>query len=97
MKIGGKEYKVGQHIRVVSAKSVLHYVHGMTGDVAEEMEGLTGIIIAPNSAFPHAVASIKVDEPYARLYHNGMTRLFEDDEIELVDEEEEAWKNAYEK
>lgn len=95
MKIGGKEYEIGQHIRVISAKSVLHYVHGVTGHVEKEMAGLTGIIVAPNTAFPHAVASIKVDEPYAKLYRNGMTRLFEDDEIELVDEEEEAWMNIY--
>ena len=95
MKIGGKEFEVGQHIRVVSAKSVLHYNYGMTGDVNDEMAGLTGVIVAPNTAFPYAVASIKVDEPYTKHYHNGMTRLFEDDEIELVDEEEEAWKNAY--
>jgi len=88
MKIGGKEYEIGQHIRVISAKSVLHYVHGMTGNVDEKMAGLTGIIVAQNTAFPHAVANIKLDEPYAEHYKNGMTRLFEDDEIELEEEED---------
>jgi hypothetical protein len=39
MQIGGKEYKVGQRIRIINAKSVLHYRYGMAGDCNEDMTG----------------------------------------------------------
>mgnify|MGYP001755500344 CR=1 FL=1 len=32
MLIGGKEYKTGQRIKVINAKSILHYKYGMTRD-----------------------------------------------------------------
>lgn len=31
MLIGGKEYKTGQRIKIINAKSILHYKYGMTG------------------------------------------------------------------
>ena len=46
MQIGGKEYKVGQRIRIINAKSVLHYRYGMAGDCNEDMTGITGTITA---------------------------------------------------
>lgn len=30
MLIGGKEYKTGQRIKIINAKSILHYKYGMT-------------------------------------------------------------------
>lgn len=93
--IGGKEYQIGQHIRIISAKDVLHYEYGMKGHENEEMAGLTGTIVAEATSLPNAVVNLKLDAWCAEPFHNGMTRLFKDDEIELINEEDEAWKNAY--
>lgn len=95
MIIGGKEYQIGQHIRIISAKSILHYKYGMKDDENQKMSGETGIIVSESDFDEYAVANLKLDKEYAGSYNNGMTRLFKDDEIELVDEEDEAWKNAY--
>lgn len=84
MVIGGKEYKIGDHIRTVSVKSVLHYEYGMEGDIDEDMNGLTGIIVSESSFKKDAVCNLKLDEPYVGTFENGMTRLFKDDEIELI-------------
>ena len=86
MLIGGKEYKAGQRIRVINAKSVLHYRYGMTGNRNEDMTGITGVITAESTYDEYARANMKVDEPYSEHYINGMTRLFCDDEIELIEE-----------
>lgn len=86
MLIGGKEYKAGQRIRVKNAKSTLHYYYGMTGDCNKDMTGITGIITAESTYNKYARANLKVDVPYSRGYKNGMTRLFCDDEIELINE-----------
>ena len=95
MIIGGKEYQIGQHIRIISAKDVLHYEYGMKGHEDLEMEGCTGTIIAESTYNENVVANLKLDDWCAKFFNNGMTRLFKDDEIELIDEEEEAWKNMY--
>ena len=84
MLIGGKEYTVGQKIRVINAKSVLHYYYGMTGNKNEDMTGITGIITEQSTYNEYARANLKVDKPYSEKYKNGMTRLFCDDEIELI-------------
>lgn len=84
MLIGGKEFQVGQRIKILNAKSVLHYNYGMTGNINEDMTGITGIITAESTYDEHARANLKVDEPYNEKYENGMTRLFCDDEIELI-------------
>lgn len=42
MLIGGKEYKTGQRIKVINAKSILHYKYGMTRDCNKDMTGITG-------------------------------------------------------
>lgn len=99
MIIGGKEYQIGQHIRILSAKDVLHYEYGMKGYENSEMSGLTGTIVAEAESIynENVIANLKLDAWCMDSFHNGMTRLFKDDEIELVDEEEEAWKDAYEK
>jgi hypothetical protein len=86
MLIGGKECKVGQRIRIIKAKSVLHYYYGMTGDCKEDMTGITGVITAESTYDKYARANLKLDEPYNEHYKNGMTRLFCDDEIELLKE-----------
>ncbi len=86
MLIGGKEYKVGQKIRIINAKSVLHYRYGITGNCNENMTGITGTITAESTYDEYARANLKVDEPYNAGYKNGMTRLFCDDEIELIGE-----------
>lgn len=87
MLIGGKEYKTGQRIEVINAKSVLHYKYGMTGDCNKDMTGITGIITAESTYDEYARANLKVDKPYSEKYKNGMTRLFCDDEIELIEEQ----------
>lgn len=89
MLIGGKEYQVGQRIRILNAKSVLHYEHGITDHIDKGVTGITGIITAESTYNEHARANLKVDEPYSEEYKNGMTRLFCDDEIELIEEERE--------
>lgn len=83
--IGGKEFEVGQRIRVISAKSVLHYDYGITGDENGDMKGITGVITAKSTYCEEVRAILKVDEPYQDRYKNGMTRLFCDDEVELLD------------
>lgn len=87
MMIGGKEYKAGQKIRIINAKSVLHYRYGMNGDRNDDMTGITGTITAESTYDEYARANLKVDEPYNTKYKNGMTRLFCDDEIELIESE----------
>lgn len=84
MIIGGKEYQIGDHIRIISAKSILHYKYGMIGDKIEDMKGLTGIIVSESTYNEDARANLKLDDIYAAQYNNGMTRLFKDDEIELI-------------
>ena len=49
MIIGGKVFNIGDHIRVISAKSVLHYDYGMIGNENKESKGLTGIIMAEST------------------------------------------------
>ena len=85
--ISGKEFEIGQRIRVISAKSVLHYSYGMAGNENEDMKGITGVIISKSTYCKYARAYLKVDEPYRDRYKNGMTRLFCDDEIELIKED----------
>lgn len=46
MLIGGKEYKTGQRIKIINAKSILHYKYGITGDCNKDMTGITGVITA---------------------------------------------------
>ena len=92
MQIGGKEYRVGQRIRVINAKSVLHYRYGMTGDCNEDMTGITGTITAESTYDRYARANLKVDKPYAEHYHNGMTRLFCDDEMILSGDKQEEYR-----
>lgn len=84
MIIGGKEYQIGQHVRIVSAKSILHYRYGISGNEYKKMAGLTGTIVSESDYNEKAVANLQVDVEFADKYHNGMTRLFEDDEIELL-------------
>lgn len=86
MLIGGKEYKIGQKIRILNAKSVLHYQYGIKEDCNKDMTGVTGIITAESTYDEYARADLKVDKPYSERYKNGMTRLFCDDEIELIRE-----------
>lgn len=86
MLIGVKEYKTGQRIKIINAKSILHYKYGMTGDCNKDMTGITGVITAESTYDEYARAELRVDEPYSEHYRNGMTRLFCDDEIELLEE-----------
>jgi len=86
MLIGGKEYKTGQRIKVINAKSILHYKYGMTRDCNKDMTGITGVITAESTYDEYARENLRVDEPYSEHYRNGMTRLFCDDEIELLEE-----------
>lgn len=73
MLIGGKEYKTGQRIKVINAKSILHYKYGMTGDCNKDMTGITGVITAESTYDEYARANLRVDEPYSEHYRNGMT------------------------
>lgn len=74
MLIGGKEYKTGQRIKVINAKSILHYKYGMTRDCNKDMTGITGVITAESTYDEYARANLRVDEPYSEHYRNGMTR-----------------------
>ena len=56
----------------------------MQGNSNEDMIGITGTITAESTYDKYARANLKVDEPYNERYKNGMTRLFCDDEIELI-------------
>lgn len=85
--IGGEEFEIGQRIRVIRAKSVLHYNCGMTGNENEDMKGITGVITSKSTYCKYARANLKVDEPYKDRYKNGMSRLFCDDEIEPIKED----------
>lgn len=76
MQIGGKEYKVGQRIRIINAKSVLHYRYGMAGDCNEDMTGITGTITAESTYDRYARANLKVDKQYAEHYHKLPLFLF---------------------
>lgn len=84
MTIGGKEFNIGDHVRIMSVKSVLHYYYGMTGNENLDSNGITGIIVAESTYNENAICNLKVDEQYASRYKNGITRLFRDDEIELL-------------
>ena len=42
MLIGGKEYKTGQRIKVINAKSILHYKYGMTGGLQQRYDRNNG-------------------------------------------------------
>lgn len=84
MRIGNKEFNIGDHICIVSAKSVLHYDYGITGNENEYSKGVTGIITSESTYNENAVCNLKVDKSYVKLYKNGITRLFKDDEIELL-------------
>lgn len=86
MQIGGKEYKTGQHIRIVNAKSILHYSYGISGDTDHEMTGVTGTIVSESNYDKNARANLKVDAPWDTKYHNGTTRLYCDDELEIITE-----------
>lgn len=86
MQIGGKEYKIGQHVRIISAKSILHYSYGMVGDTDKNMSGITGVIVSESNFDKNARADLKVDAPWNTQYNNGIARLFCDDELELVAE-----------
>lgn len=87
MIIGGKEFNVGDRVRIINAKSVLHYYYGMTGNCKEDMTGVTGTITEESTYNKNARANLKVDEPYSDRYKNGMTRLFCDDEVELLEKD----------
>ena len=79
MQIGGKEYKVGQRIKVIKA--------GETAGGQEIVNGLTGTIIKESNYCKDAVAVLKLDEPHDKKFTKGTTRLFCDDEIELLEED----------
>ncbi len=85
MIIGGKEFHVGDRVRIVNAKSILHYKYGMNGDTDHHLTGITGIIESESHYTKNARANLKVDEPYSKGFTRGKTRLFCDDEVELLE------------
>lgn len=68
----------------------MHYKYGMKGDCAKDVTGITGVITEESTYDEYARANLKVDEPYNKHYKNGITRLFCDDEIELIKESEDC-------
>jgi len=88
MIIGGKEYNVGDTIKIISAKSILHYEYGIKGDLHNSLAGIRGTIVkeypsdAKNSDY--IVCEVKVKGRRAKQFHNGITRLCIDDELELI-------------
>lgn len=65
MLIGGKECKTGQRIKVINAKSILHYKYGMTGDCNKDMTGITGVITAESTYDEYAAVDHSLP-PYVR-------------------------------
>lgn len=57
MQIGGKEYRVGQRIRVINAKSVLHYRYGIIGDCNKDMTGINGTLRAAGGVLRRRVGN----------------------------------------
>ena len=87
MIIGGKEFHVGDRVEIVNAKSVLHYNYGMNGDTDHALTGITGIIESETHHTKNARANLKVDEHYSEKFVGGKTRLFCDDEVELLEKD----------
>lgn len=50
----------------------------------KNMNGLHGIIISESTFSKDAVCNLKLDDSCVGTFRNGMTRLFKDDEIELI-------------
>ena len=71
MLIGGKEYKTGQRIKVINAKSILHYKYGMTRDCNKDMTGITGVITAESTYDEYARANLRVAERHRKGYYRG--------------------------
>lgn len=84
VKIGGKYYQIGDHIRVKSAKSILHYEYGMKGEKDKHLTGCTGVILRESTYDKHTVAVLQLDPEHADGYKNGLTRLSVDDELEFL-------------
>ena len=84
MTIGGKEYFIGQRIRIVEAKSVLHYSHEVPNDTIEHYRGIIGTIIRESNYDENARAELDVDPPHRDRFHRGMMRLYCDDVLELI-------------
>lgn len=76
MLIGGKEYKTGQRIKVINAKSILHYKYGMTRDCDKDMTGITGVITAESTFDEYARANLRVEV-------KELLRAFLSDELRL--------------
>lgn len=76
MLIGGKEYKTGQRIKVINAKSILHYKYGMTRDCNKDMTGITGVITAESTYDEYARANLRVEV-------KELLRAFLSDELRL--------------
>lgn len=85
MNIDGREYKIGDHIKFIIPKSILHYKYGMTGEVDEKLVGLTGVIVSENTDISYSRANIKLDDWCKKGFRNGITQIYCDDEIELID------------
>lgn len=83
MIIGGKAYRLGDHVRVKHAPSILYYDYGIK-DEAKELKGITGTLVMKEDYPRHAVVRLRVDEPYAQYFRDGMTKIFLDDELELL-------------
>ena len=83
MLIGGKEYHIGDHVRVKHAPSTLYYDYGIKNEM-KELKGITGTLVMEEDYPRHAVARLRADEPYAQYFRDGMTKIFRDDELELL-------------
>lgn len=80
MLIGGKEYKTGQRIKVINAKSILHYKYGMTRDCNKDMTGITGVITAEKSKWFNMILSGDKQEEYREIkpyYTTRFKKIFE--------------------
>lgn len=97
MLIGGKEFKFGDHIRIVKAYSDAYYknrqhsnnIH-VEKDVDENRTGLTGVIVFKDNnrrITPYRVL-VRIDDADVRKqkYYHGETYVYPEDEVELITE-----------
>jgi len=97
MLIGGKEFNVGDHIRIVKAYSGAYYKNRQQSnnidvekDVDENRTGLTGVIVRKDEngrIAPYRVL-VRIDDADARKqkYYHGETYVYPEDEVQLIGE-----------
>lgn len=82
--IGGKEYHLGDRVRIIKAYSILHYQEGIKDDINDVFSGMTGEILWRNDDENYFAAELAVDAPDDIRFKNKRMILMVDDELELL-------------